>query len=293
MGDSNQGTGNGEDSNSILLDRHAVRIAGNEIPLNYFNTKFLDRRASIQAPPGNLYQRRDDAPTIVAYAISFIKCGDWQTHSAGLTDASLILRHSIHKISKRNPDSGSRYDYKMYAIVHQDAKECAQALMDTGFEVLIVDPPVQLAEIRGTELRSKISREWCCGHDEFIKLYAYTIPEEIIVHVDIDFAFFKPMDDIFDAMLFEKDSEIGRSARSRLLLERPGDPLPDKIGAFITRDWPQVAPKKFPPAYQAGFLVARRDPSVLEEMVDVIKEGNYTQGWGWGADGVVLTMAAT
>jgi hypothetical protein len=217
----------------------------------------------------------------VAYAVSFIKCGDFQTHSAGLTDASLVLRHSIHKISKRNPDSGSNYDYKMYAIVHRQAEECSKVLQQTGFEVMIVDPPLNDNEIQGDYLRSHIKKEWCCGNDEWIKLYAYTLPEEIIVHVDIDFAFYKPMDDLFDAMLFDKDSPEGKAARSRIQLERLGDKWPDKISAYITRDWPQVAPNKFPPAYQAGFLVARRDPSVLDELVNIIKVGNYSEGWGW------------
>eukprot|EP00978_Attheya_sp_CCMP212_P041473 scaffold238181_cov35-Attheya_sp.AAC.1 len=74
------------------------------------------------------------------------------------------------------------------------------------------------------------------------------------------------MDHLFDAILFDKDSIEGQSARKALELERPNEKLPDKIGAFITRDWPQVAPGKCPPAYQAGFLVARRDPSIMTEM---------------------------
>jgi hypothetical protein len=105
----------------------------------------------------------------------------------------------------------------------------------------------------------------------------------IFCSVDIDFAFYKPMDDLFDAMRIDKSSPEGQAARKKLLLERPNDKLPDKIDAFITRDWPQVAPNKWPAAYQAGFLVARRDPSILEEMTAVIREGNYTEGWGWNS----------
>ena len=219
----------------------------------------------------------------IAYAVSFIKCGDRQTSSAGLTDASLVLRHSIHKISSRNPSSGSNYDYKMYAIVHTQAKECSAVLKDVGFEIVIVDPPIAQNEIQMEGyLRKNIHREWCCGHDEFVKLYAYTLPEEVIVHVDIDYAFFKPMDHLFDAMFYDKDSPEGQAARGKLELERPGERLPDQIGAFITRDWGQVAPGKFPPAYQAGFLVARRDPSVMKEALDIVRQGNYTKGWGMG-----------
>ena len=220
--------------------------------------------------------------TVIAYAASFIKCGDKQSNVAGLVDASLILRHSIHKISSRNPSSGSKYDYKMYAIVHKQAEKCSAKLRDVGFEVVVVDPPISPSEIEGDHLRNNIHKEWCCGSDEFIKLHAYNLPNEIIVHVDIDYAFYKPMDHLFDAILYDKDSEEGQKARKLLELERPGEMLPDKIGAFITRDWAQVAPGKFPPGYQAGFLVARRDPKVLPEIIDVVRKGNYTDGWGVG-----------
>jgi len=225
----------------------------------------------------------------VAYAVSLIKCGDHQNTAAGLIDASLVLRHSIHQISSRNPNSGSKYDYKMYAIVHTQAKGCAEVLKKTGFEVVIVDTPLKKEDIRGEFLRTHIQRERCCGHDEFIKLEAYRLPEEIIVHVDIDSTFYKPMDILFDAILHDKDSEEGIKARNAIELERPGEKLPDKIGAFLTRDWPQVVPGKFPPGFQAGFLVIRRDPSIVDEIVDVVKEGNYTDGWGmeygWGNKG--------
>jgi hypothetical protein len=227
----------------------------------------------------------DQSPFVVAYAVSFIKCGDAQTQSADLMDASLILRHSIHQISIRNYQySKSRYDYKMYALVHRQAVDCFAELNErTGFEVIVVDSPVRPDEIRGETLRKNIHRDGCCGADEFIKLYAYSLlPHEIVVHVDIDFAFYKPMDDLFDALRYDKDSVLGRGARARIHLERPEIGLPDRIDAFRTRDWPQVAPGKFPPAFQAGFLVARRDPALLEEMLEVIREGNYTAGWGYG-----------
>lgn len=107
------------------------------------------------------------------------------------------------------------------------------------------------------------------------------MPEELVVHVDIDFAFYKPMDNLFDAILYGKDTPHGKAARAQIELERPTDQWPDNIEAFITRDWPQVAPNKFPPAYQAGFLVARRSAEVLEEIKEVIRVGNYTNGWGW------------
>jgi hypothetical protein len=101
---------------------------------------------------------------VVAYAISLVKCGDHQTNAAGLTDAALVLRHSIHMISSRNPESGSKYDYNMIAIVHRQAIECSKLLETVGFEIMVVDAPVQPEEIQGEHLRKHIHKEWCCGH---------------------------------------------------------------------------------------------------------------------------------
>ena len=268
----------------LLTNEIVTESAGDQELLN-MSKKALSSSTTTQRPT-------------VAFAVSFIKCGDFQTDAAGLIDASLVMRHSIHKISARNPDSGSLYDYKMYAIVHKQAEECSQQIGDMGFEVVLVDPPVLEEDIKGEWLRKNIHKEWCCGHDEFVKLFAYTLPEELVVHVDIDFLFFKPFDHLLDAIYFDKDSPEGKVAREKLELERPNEPLPDKIGAFITRDWPQVAPGKWPPAYQAGFLIARRDPKIMDDMVEVVKEGNYTDGWGFdygwgnkGYGGVVGSMA--
>jgi len=226
----------------------------------------------------------------VGYAISLIKCGDFQSSAAGLIDASLVLRHSVHLTHMQ-----SKYDYKMYAILHRQATKCSKVLEDSGFEIVIADPPVNATDIRGEYLRTHIHKEWCCGAQEFVKLYAYTLPEPVIVHVDIDFAFLRPMDDLFDAIIYDKDSIEGRQARSNLLVERPHEPLPDTIDAFVTRDWPQVMPGR-KALYQAGFLVARHDPSVLKDAVDVILEGNYTPGYGrdtgWGSAGYGIAVGA-
>jgi hypothetical protein len=140
---------------SNWMTRHKDMKA--ESPLGYMATYKDEERFLIQ----NLTKIN----VTIAYAISFIKCGDFQTHSAGLTDAALVLRHSVHKIHLN-----SKYDYKMYAIVHRQAESCSSALQEMGFDVVVVDSPVQDDEIRGEYLRKHIKKEWCCGSDEFIKV---------------------------------------------------------------------------------------------------------------------------
>ena len=114
-------------------------------------------------------------PIKVAYAVSLIECTDHHKsgHSsiAGLQDASIVMRHSIHQNSVRNPSSGSKYDYAMYAIVHTQAKACAPLLEDAGFFVLIRDPPVLEQDISDNYLRKNIHKEVCCGVHEFVSVY--------------------------------------------------------------------------------------------------------------------------
>jgi hypothetical protein len=70
-----------------------------------------------------------------------------------MTDAALVLRHSIHQSSARNTDAHSHYDFKMYAIVHSQAVECSHLLRDAGFEIIIKNAPVQPKVIQGEFLR--------------------------------------------------------------------------------------------------------------------------------------------
>lgn len=231
----------------------------------------------------------------IAYAISLIKCGDGKQNAAdGLTEAALVLRHSVHHISVRNPQSGSKYDYKMYALVHRQAESCSQPLADAGYTIRVVDPPVTTPEIKGDYLRKTIHKEVCCGVDEFVKLHSYALPEPISVHVDIDFIFLKPMDLLFDVIL---ENDKGGAARKALLdsnlvegyNNRPVPSSPQQpIDTFFVRDWFSTYPGRNSP-YQAGFIVARRDPSIVKKAADIVREGNYTEGFGrdngWGGLG--------
>lgn len=161
---------------------------------------------------------------------------------------------------------------------------------NVGFTIFVAETPIDQSLIRGDgHLRDTIHREWCCGHHEFIKLQAYNmVGHPAVVHVDIDFVFLKPMDLLYDAIIYDNDSPEGKKARSLIPMERPKEAMPDKIQAFITRDWPQVVPGRIP-GYQAGFIVLRPDPSVPEALYEIIYEGNYTKGHsrqnGWGGMG--------
>jgi hypothetical protein len=274
------------------LFRIANQVAAeqwNELVVDYSNNATHSNKQKSQQPQPLLW-KRPEKPIVIGYAISLIKCGDFQSSPAGLTDAAIVLRHSVHLTSARASSNSSNYDYKMFAIVHTQAQQCVQPLEDAGFHTIVRDAPVKQEEIQGEHLRKNIHREWCCGHDEFVKLYAYTIFEvPIVVHVDIDFIFLKPMDDLFDAMLYHKDSDIGKQARANIPVEFPDQVRwPENIQAFMTRDWPQVIPGR-KAAYQAGFLIAKPNQQAFDITVDVVRKGDYVPGYGrdngWGGQG--------
>ena len=227
----------------------------------------------------------------VAYAISLIECTDHhksgQSSMAGLVDASLVLRHSVHQNSVRNPASGSRYDYHMYAIVHEQAQACAPDLEQAGFTVLIKKPPILESEIQGAELRTKIKREVCCGVHEFVKLYAYTLPEPVVVHLDIDVVFHKPMDAVIDVMLGATDE----ATRSLVEREDETDPWPDHpmVEAMWTRDYHSSYGEGRKAGFQAGFWVLKPSQKHFDALLQIIRQGNYTGGFsrenGWGGLG--------
>ena len=239
---------------------------------------------SIPAIPPRVPKTKTTSTTTIAYAVSLVKCSDKITTPVGLTDAGVVLAHSIHQNSIRNPASGSKYDYKMYAIVHEQAVACSGALASAGFELVIQKPPVQKQDIQSKYLRETIHKEVCCGHDEFIKLYAYLLEEPIVVHLDMDFVFNKPLDDLFDVMLQPTMDE----PKTRVHRERPDKPWPKTVDAFLTRDWPSTRPGRIA-GFQAGFIVLRPSQKVFDELVHVIKTAEYMDGNspenGWGGKG--------
>jgi len=280
------------DSNNNAFSSSQSPLSSIDVPLTKPSSISESKSLSIQKVTDTERLPKAATPTsapVIAYAISLIKCEDKQTSTAGLIDAALVLRHSVHMQSIRNEKSGSRYDYQMYAIVHVDAVKCSSILKAVGFTTIIAETPINQTEIKGEHLRNTIHREWCCGHHEFIKLQAFNLVQHpAVVHVDIDFLFLKPMDALYDAIIFDKNSPEGKAARSQIQMERPEEDMPEKINAFITRDWPQVRPGRIP-GYQAGFIVLRPDPAIPKELYEIILEGNYTKGNsrenGWGGLG--------
>jgi len=216
----------------------------------------------------------------IAYAISLTGCG-----SEPLADGGAVLKQSIHSSSIHNPSSGSMYSYQLYAIVHPSATECSQQLSDIGYTILVKDTPVAVSDIRGDFLREHVPQNGCCGEKEFIKLHAYTLTNHpIVVHLDLDTMILQPMDELFDAMLYDETTDVGWKAREGLPSFKTPI-MPKQIDAFFTRDYNMHQAHQVEALVQGGFLVLRPSVDTYKELREVIAQGDFRPNGGWGGKG--------
>ncbi len=210
------------------------------------------------------------ASSAIAYVASVTGCGS----DSSLVDGAAVLKHSIHLSSIQN--GIGRYDYKMYAIVTPEAMSCAAPLARIGYTIIQRDTPVAVDDIQGDFLRGRIQSNGCCGEKELIKFEAYTLTHHpLVVHLDLDVLVLKPLDNLFDLMLGKRPADM-----SAIMWK--DQPLPERIDAVFTRDYNMVPPtRKYKPV-QGGFLVLRPSMETYNEIVEIVKKGDFIEGKGWG-----------
>lgn len=167
----------------------------------------------------------------IGWAVTITGCG-----TDSIAEGAAVLKHAIHLASVHG-GLGGRYDYKMYAIYHPQGETCAKSLETIGFELVRRDTPVQVEEIEGEFLRSKIHDNGCCGERELVKLEAYTLTQHpIVVHLDLDTVVLQPMDELFDWMLVDPEDAKTAYDTSDIAIMWPEKYKPQRVNAFFTRD---------------------------------------------------------
>jgi hypothetical protein len=217
-------------------------------------------------------------------------------------DGAAVLQYSIRNAT----GAKSKYRYQFYAIYHPNATACAQSLGSLGYVMMEREFPVQLLEIRnpfyrgilprsGTSLghpfyrRSPVSptsnplrAEGCCGEKELLKFEAFLLTQHpVVVLVDMDVLVLKPLDDILDLIIFNKrppDDEHSTGARHLMWPQRK---IPEDIWLLYVNDYALVYPEDPIKPTQGGFAVFKPNRTIYDDIVNIVRDGDYHPDLGW------------
>mmetsp|Transcript_12506 Transcript_12506/g.18671 ORF Transcript_12506/g.18671 Transcript_12506/m.18671 type:complete len:535 (+) Transcript_12506:14-1618(+) len=160
----------------------------------------------------------------------------------GFIDSAATLVQSVKQAK-------SRYNIELVAIVSKDVVKCRYSLERLGFKILEKDLPVKPDEIRNPQIAKEILTDGCCGIWELLKLHAWTLTEyDRVLQLDTDIMFHQNFDELFeyDTTLVWTHGALGGTER-----------------------------------LNGGFLVVRPNLEHYDEMVEIIKSGDFRGGSGW------------
>jgi hypothetical protein len=106
--------------------------------------------------------------------------------------------------------------------------------------------------------------------------------------MDLDVIIVNPMDDVIDLMLdptkykqqFSKDALVKHLSNINVMW--PELELPDNIELMFTKDYNVVAPKRHDKPYQGGFFMIKPSLDTYNNLINIVKEGDYHVKGGWG-----------
>ena len=181
----------------------------------------------------------------IAYAITVTKDGSF-------LDGALVLGYAARKYHDAKKGFPSDFDVDLVAFTAPSVKTSIPILKHFGWKIMERPLPVSIDEIENQEYAQKMRNSGCCGADEFLKLWAYTLTDyHRVIHLDMDSIVFKNMDEIFKI-----DKEF-----------------------LFTGDYNMKGNCKYPPV-QGGFLVVRPSMETFEEFRAIIRRGNHgSKGW--------------
>lgn len=214
----------------------------NDLPVQINPIKVSNKPVTLPVTiEANLVQQRPK----IAYAITVTKDGSF-------LDGALVLGYAAKKYHDAKKGFPSAYDVDLVAFTAPSVKTSIPILKQFGWKVLERPLPVSIDEIQNQNYAQKMRNSGCCGADEFLKLWAYTLTDyHRVIHLDMDSIVFKNMDEIFSI-----DKEL-----------------------LYTGDYNMKGNCKYPPV-QGGFLVVKPSMETFEEFRNIIRKGNHgPKGW--------------
>ncbi len=195
---------------------------------NDFETGLSDDSKTIQHANAAKNSRRLPPKGTVAYVLPLTTCAPPRNNAKNFfpystnqpkddesfRDFSVMLRAMIHAQSYQNLSSKSRYDYKMHAIIHPQAKNCAGTdrsvvLQNLGYHVSVKSSPVGIHQLKRFDAVTEILRDINDASDrlpDFARLHAYQLEEyDAVVMVDFDTLILQSVDEALDLIVGDKN----------------------------------------------------------------------------------------
>lgn len=100
-------------------------------------------------------------------------------------------------------------EIELVAFVVPSVKTSRPVLEKYGWRIIERGLPVEIDEIENKAYAENMRNSGCCGADEFLKLWAYTLTEyHRVIHLDMDSIIYKNLDGILNTnyeLLFTGD----------------------------------------------------------------------------------------
>lgn len=153
-------------------------------------------------------------------------------------------------------EAKSVHKITLIALVHKDVKYCLPILEAMGYEIRAYDTPFQIEDVENKKIGEEMKTDGCCGILEALKLWAWTWTEfDVVLSIDADVHFHKNFDE-----LFELKTTLGWTH-----------------GATADRNQELM---------NGGYLIIKPNKKHFDDMVELLKEGDFRDGRGWKGSGI-------
>jgi hypothetical protein len=91
----------------------------------------------------------------------------------------------------------------------------------------------------------------------------------------------KSLDDALDLLL---DGTVPAVDPASHIMFHPERPIPEDVWLLYTGDYETVPPEVFPKPVQGGFAIFKPNRTIYNEIVGIVREGQWSYQFGWGTE---------
>eukprot|EP00986_Skeletonema_menzelii_P014047 scaffold8817_cov148-Skeletonema_menzelii.AAC.11 len=278
-------------------DQSPFQLGWKSMPRQIFNdfeTGLSDDSKTIQHANAAKNKRQLPPKGTVAYVLPLTSCSPPRNNALNFfpyspnqpkdddsfRDFAVMLRSMIHAQSYQNMSSESRYDYKMHAIIHPQAKNCAGTdmsvvLQNLGYHVSVKSSPVGIHQLKHFDAAAEILKDANDASDrlpDFARLHAYQLEEyDAVVMVDFDTLVLGSVDEALDLIVGDKNGGASSSSVDSV---------------FSWEHIPLMAhPEAKASVINLSFFALRPSKEMYELLVKTLKQAPFSATRGWGSTG--------